>query len=386
MMSSDLTQRLKEEALRLGFDRVGVAPAVAPPGYGHFQAWLEAGNDAGMSYLKRHEHIRSHPDHLLDGVRTVLMVSIVYGQPGPEPTSVAQGKVARYARGHDYHRVLWNRLEELLSWLRGECPQARGRVVVDTAPLLERDFARMAGLGWVGKNSMLIDRRLGSFTFLGALLLDLELTFDNPHIADHCGTCTRCLDACPTDAFAGPYELDSRKCISYWTIEHKGPIPEEYADQLHGWVFGCDVCQDVCPWNRKAPAGRAPEFDASPKWTNPDLIEWLDRDREAWKSSLAETALSRSKRSGLVRNATLVLGERGVTEAVVALQQRLADVDEDRAVRAAAAWALGRIGTDAANEALRKNQDADDQAVSEAVARAIAQTARKRELESGQAC
>ncbi len=175
--------------------------------------------------------------------------------------------------------------------------------MADTAPLLERDFARLAGLGWIGKNTMLIDRRLGSFTVLGALLVDVELRPDEPHHASHCGTCTRCLDACPTDAFDGPYRLDARKCISYWTIEHRGPIPDEFADRLDGWVFGCDVCQDVCPWNRKAPPGREPALEPRPEWTHPDLIELLARDPAELSRALKGTALSRAKRAGLLRNA-----------------------------------------------------------------------------------
>ena len=168
--------------------------------------------------------------------------------------------------------------------------------MVDTAPLLERDFARLAGIGWIGKNTMLISRRLGSFTFLGALLIDAELTYDPPHRQDHCGTCTRCLDACPTQAFVGPYQLDSRRCISYWTIEHRGMIPDDHAAALEGWVFGCDICQDVCPWNRKAPSGREPELDARPEWTDPDLIEWLTIGADEWKAALKGTALERARR------------------------------------------------------------------------------------------
>ena len=168
--------------------------------------------------------------------------------------------MARYARGGDYHEVLWEKLGALLAWLQAERPGLRGRAVADTAPLLERDFARLAGLGWIGKNTMLIDRRIGSFTVLGSLLVDLELEYDAPHATHHCGTCTRCLDACPTGAFDGPNRLDAGKCLSYWTIEHRGPIPAEVAADLDGWAFGCDVCQDVCPWNRKAPppAGAEP--------------------------------------------------------------------------------------------------------------------------------
>jgi epoxyqueuosine reductase len=165
--------------------------------------------------------------------------------------------------------------------------------------------------------------------------------------------------------------LDAGRCISYWTIEHKGPIPEPFAGRLHGWVFGCDVCQDVCPWNRKAPPGRIPEFDAMPQWSAPDLIEWLERDCGAWKAGLGGTALLRAKRAGLVRNAALVLGARRVAEVVVALGRRLADAEEEPAVRAASAWALGRIATEAAREALRQNRDAAEPTVRDAVARAL---------------
>jgi epoxyqueuosine reductase len=352
MSAPELTRRLKEEALRLGFDAVGIAPAVMPPGYGHFLDWLGEGCAAGMQYMERHAQARSHPGSVLEGVRSVVVASMVYGEKASDEPALSRGKIARYARGADYHRVLWDRLEALLQWLRGEAPGVRGRAVTDTAPVLERDFARLAGLGWIGKNTMLINRRLGSFTFLGALLLDCELVPEEPHYANHCGTCTRCLDACPTDAFLEPYRLDARRCISYWTIEHRGPIPEDMAGSLDGWVFGCDVCQDVCPWNRKAPSGRAAEFVARREWDDPDLIEWLARSPEAWLAALKNSALARAKRAGLVRNAALVLGLRGVAEAVPALAERLNDEAEDPAVRDAAAWALGQIGTLAARLAL----------------------------------
>jgi epoxyqueuosine reductase len=371
MASPELTHALKAEALRLGFDRVGIAPAVSPPGYGGYLDWLKAGNAGGMEYLERHREARAHPDRLLEGVRSVVMTSVVYGQAAAAPDSASRGKIARYARGLDYHRVLWDKLDALLAWLKGRCPEVRGRAVVDTASLLERDFARLAGIGWIGKNTMLIDRRLGSFTFLGALLVDIDLAADEPFKADHCGTCTRCLEACPTDAFAGPHELDARRCISYLTIEHRGNVPADFADRLDGWVFGCDVCQDVCPWNRKAPAGRMAEFEAHSEWTNPDLIEWLGRTREEWKDALKGTALARTKRVGLLRNAALLLGTGRVAEAVPALRGRLADLDEGPVVRAAAAWALGRIGTAPAREALFQHREATDPDVREAVEAAL---------------
>ncbi len=367
----DLTARLKAEALRLGFDRVGIAPAVSPPGYPNFLRWLDEGRDAGMAYLRRNGPAREHPGSILEGVRSVVMVSVIYGAKEPAgDDGPRSGKVARYARGADYHRVLWDKLGALLDWLMAEHPGARGRAVVDTAPLLERDFARLAGLGWIGKNTMLIDRRLGSFTFLGAVLTDLELVCDRPHETSHCGTCTRCLDACPTGAFDGPHRLDARRCISYWTIEHRGPIPDFEAGRLDGWVFGCDVCQDVCPWNRKAPAGRMPELEPKLEWVDPDLVDWLDEDIETWVARLKGSAAMRARRAGLLRNAALVLGARESVEAVAALARRLDDREEDSTVRGAAAWALGRMPGDEARDALARHRGDEDSVVRESVQRA----------------
>jgi len=340
-VTGDLSRRLKAEAHRMGFDRVGIAPAVEPPGYPQYQDWLRQGKEAGLAYMRDREVARAHPDSILPGVRSVVVVAMIYGEPASPIDDPTHGKVARYARGTDYHEVLWRKLGLLLDWLKAECPGIVGRAVADTAPLLERDFARLAGLGWIGKNTMLIDRRIGSFTVLGALLVDRELTYDAPHESSHCGTCTRCLDACPTGAFDEPGRLDANKCLSYWTIEHRGPIPDPMAEQLNGWVFGCDICQDVCPWNRKAPTGREPALAGSAEWTNPDLLEWLEADPAEFRRRLKGTALARSKRSGLVRNAALILGARGVTEAIPALTRLLED--EDGAIRDSAAWALSRI-------------------------------------------
>lgn len=368
-MPADSTNRLKVEARRLGFDLVGIAPAVVPLGYGRYLEWLERGRDAGMAYLRRQAEARGHPRHVLEGARSIVVVGMVYGRPEQAEPGPTQGKVARYARGGDYHEILWRRLEGLSDWLKSEHPGMITRAVCDTAPLLERDFARLAGIGWIGKNTCLIDRKAGSFTVLGSLLVDIELAYDAPHESNHCGTCTRCLDACPTDAFDGPYELDARRCISYWTIEHKGLIPDEAAETLGDWVFGCDICQDVCPWNRKAPPGREPSLQPRPEWVNPDLIAWLDREPTAFAKSLKGTALSRSKRAGLLRNAALILGTRQIVEAVPALSARLGDADP--VVRGASAWALGRIGSEAALAALLKSREDLDPTVRQAVEQAI---------------
>jgi epoxyqueuosine reductase len=249
--------------------------------------------------------------------------------------------VARYARGADYHDVLRERLKRLLAWLQAERPGCRGRAVVDTAPLLERDYARRAGLGWFGKNTMLLNRRQGSYFFLGALLSDVELTPDAAHETSHCGTCTACLDACPTDAFPAPGVLDARRCVSYLTIELRGSVPEELREGLGDWVFGCDVCQEVCPWNRKAPPGAEPALAPRPDLEALDPEEVLGLTEDEFRRRFAGTALTRPRRAGLLRNAALVLGNTGGPEALPALRRALADPEP--LVREAAAWAVGRI-------------------------------------------
>jgi epoxyqueuosine reductase len=270
------------------------------------------------------------------------------------------GRVSCYAWGEDYHALLRRRLDELLAWLQREVPGCRGRGVVDTAPLLERDFARLAGLGWFGKNTMLLNKRLGSYFFLGALLVDIPLRPDPPFEASHCGTCTACLDACPTQAFVGPGQLDARRCISYLTIELRGPVPPELREPMGDWVFGCDVCQDVCPWNRKAPPAREPAFRPRPELDSPDLTELLRLSPDEFRRRFRGTALTRAKRRGLLRNAAIALGNSGDPRAVPVLVEALGD--EEPLVRGAAAWALGRLGTDAARAALATRREVEPDA------------------------
>ncbi len=282
---------------------------------------------------------------MLEEVRSVVMVGLNYAVADSSDESAirnpqsAIGRVARYARGPDYHDVLRDRLKQLLAWLQQERPGCHGRGVVDTAPLLERDFARRAGLGWVGKNTMLLNKRLGSYLFLGALLLDLELRPDEPFTAHHCGTCTACLDACPTQAFVGPGLLDARRCISYLTIELRTDVPEDLRPSLGDWVFGCDVCQEVCPWNRKAPAATA--FPVRADLEALDLTELLGLSEAEFQQRFRGTALTRTRRAGLLRNAALVLGNRGDEAALPALRGALDDVAP--LVREAARWAIARI-------------------------------------------
>jgi epoxyqueuosine reductase len=336
---------IKDQARSFGFELVGIAPATPADGFERYREWLDRGFAGEMDYLHRHEEARHDPSSILADVRSVIMVGMSYGTRGIEEAPVpSSGKVARYARGPDYHRVLWDKLDRLLEWLQLEVPACRGRSVVDTAPLLERDFARRAGLGWIGKNTMLINKRRGSFFFLGALLVDIELAADSPHDANHCGTCTACLDACPTQAFTGPGWLDARRCISYLTIELRGPIPDDLRADVGDWLFGCDVCQEVCPWNHWS-------LEASPEdgVLRLDPIELLSIDETEFRRRFRGTVLRRSKRRGLLRNAAIVLGNSADEAALPALMKALADPEPE--VRDAARWAIERIREAATNQA-----------------------------------
>jgi epoxyqueuosine reductase len=348
---ASLEERLKAQAHTLGFELAGIAPAAPADGFVRLREWLERGYAGRMDYLERHAAARRHPAAVLPEVRSVLMVGMNYFPPNaasdqaPQP---GEGRVARYARGADYHDVLRRRLNALLDWVQTEVPGCRGRGVVDTAPLLERDFARRAGLGWFGKNTMLLNRRLGSYFFLGALLLDRELRPDPPHESAHCGRCTACLDACPTEAFPEPGVLDARRCISYLTIELKGPVPVELRAGMGDWLFGCDVCQEVCPWNRKAPPGAEPAFRPRSDLEPVDLIELLGLSEEAFRQRFRGTALARPRRRGLLRNAALVLGNQGDPAALPALRRALDD--QEPLVREAARWAIAQIEARAASQ------------------------------------
>jgi epoxyqueuosine reductase len=359
--------RIKEQAHALGFELVGIAPATPADGFERMREWLNQGYAGEMAYMYRQAEARLHPNSILPEVRSVVMVGMNYADglvgwvESSEPTNDSNGgfrrlhppyrtakdsnyrtaEVARYARGEDYHKVLWQKLNQLLEWIQHEAPGCRGRGVVDTAPLLERDFARRAGLGWFGKNTMLLNKRLGSYFFLGALLLDLKLTADPAHEASHCGTCTACLDACPTQAFVEPGMLDSRRCISYLTIELRGPIPEELRAPMGDWLFGCDVCQEVCPWNRKAPPGIEPALQARDDLTAINLMELLSLSEEQFRKRFRGTALMRAKRRGLLRNAAIVLGNQGDPDALPVLRRALADPDP--VVREAVQWAIEKI-------------------------------------------
>lgn len=342
-----LTEKLKQKAQELDFQLTGVALAVQPARLHKLHDWLDAGMAANMLYIDQRRDAYQHPTHVLDGCKSLLMLGLPYlTSPAQKPPLAAaaagQGLIARYAQGDfDYHDVIHGKLKELKTWLQLAAPQAAVRGVVDTAPLLEREFAELAGLGWVGKNTLLLNPRWGSYFFLAALLTDLELTADESFGSGHCGTCTACLTHCPTAAFPAPYVLDANRCLSYLTIEHREPLADDLAEQLGDWVFGCDICQEVCPWNRKAQLAQEPTFAPNNELAELDLLQLLAMDEPAFRGQFRQTPLWRTRRRGLLRNAILVAGNQRLVDAQAALLKLLQD--EEPLLRGAAAWSLARI-------------------------------------------
>ncbi len=310
LLSTTLTESVKSLARELGFDRVAIGPptpsdqaAVA------LRGWVEAGHAGGMEYLERRLEERLDPQRVLPGARAVVCVALNYYQG--EPLDASWAPVARYAWGRDYHDVMVPRLERLATHL-AESAGARSKGYVDTGPLLERDLAARAGLGWVGKNTMLLHPSLGSWFFIGVLLTTAELHLDTP-LPDRCGSCRACLDACPTDAFVAPYVLDARRCISYLTIEHRGEIDPALQPAMAGWQFGCDACQSVCPWNRHAPTTREHAFHPDARY--PDAGEVATMEDAEFRARFSGTALLRPKAAGMRRNAAIALENSRAAEA-----------------------------------------------------------------------
>jgi len=349
---SQLTTTLKEAAHALGFPLVGVCAAKVPGGLARFHEWLAAGYAGEMRFLADRAAAYEHPSAVLAGVRSIVMLALPYRTQPPQPEQSGEGRVSRYAWGtDDYHDVIHARLKQLATKLKELSPGAEVRGVVDTAPLLEREFAQLAGLGWIGKNTLVLNKRWGSWFFLAALLTDVELAYDAPHATDHCGTCTACLDACPTDAFVGPHVLDASRCISYLTIELRNPIPHDLRPGIGSWLFGCDVCQDVCPWNTKAPITSEPAFQPLADSNPLALVELFALDDEAFRQRFRRTPLWRSKRRGILRNAAIVLGNQRDLAAFPALVQGLND--SEPLIRGACAWAMGQLGSAEAQQALQ---------------------------------
>ncbi len=371
-MELDRAERLKQWASECGFDRAGVA-GLEPSRYAAaLDRWLERGDAAGMAYMRRRPAARRRPDRLLPGARSVLCVALQY-EPlagAAEPAGDLWPRVARYARGRDYHDLMLARLRHLADRIEQAFPGSASRPYVDTGPVLERELAERAGLGVFGKNTNLLHPEAGSWFLLGELLLTLELEPDEP-LADLCGSCTRCLDACPTGALPEPYRLDSRLCISYWTIEHRGDLAPEARELVGDWVFGCDVCQEVCPWNEAPAPVRHPELELPPLRAELDLAALLGLDREGYVERFRGSPMKRAKLDGLQRNAAVAMGNRGDRRYLAPLAAAVAGGSP--LVRRHAAWALGRIGgSEAADALLRARSEEAEAAVLAAIDEALA--------------
>ena len=314
--AATLSRRIKEQALGLGFDKVGIVRAEPLAAESErLREWLARGFHGEMSWMERDPESRTDPRALLPGARSVVVVALNYYTPHAHADSRATGKVSRYSWGDDYHDVVGGKLKQLLAWVKENWPTAEGKVCVDIQPVMDKAWAARAGLGWIGKHTNLITREYGSWVFLGELLLDLELEYDAGPAEDHCGSCTLCLDACPTDAITEAYVVDSNKCISYATIELRGELlPEEVAQNLDGWLYGCDVCQDVCPWNRFEQPTTEPRFEPREGLVNAPLSEVLGLTPETYAERFRKSSMKRAKLTGLQRNARALLAAAGGEE------------------------------------------------------------------------
>lgn len=351
MSAASATARIKARAIELGFDAVGIARVDPLAAREHYEAWLAAGRHGEMGYLatERNRARRADPGLVLPNLRSVICVALCH-EPGVDAAAnERRGRIARYAAGDDYHDVMGDALRALERCVTETLPGARALGYVDTGAILERGWAERAGLGWIGKHSGLISPKIGSWLLLGEVLVDRELEPDAPLGRDHCGTCTRCLAACPTGAIVAPRQVDARLCISYLTIELRGPIPIELRPLVGDWIFGCDVCQEVCPWNRFAPPARAARLHsrALAGWT---LERFLELDEAAFKELFTGSPIRRARRAGFLRNVCVALGNRGAADSAPALMRTL-ERDPDALVRQHAAWALGEIARQNGNSA-----------------------------------
>ncbi|HEX7176600.1 MAG TPA: tRNA epoxyqueuosine(34) reductase QueG [Pyrinomonadaceae bacterium] len=312
-----LSAKIRERARALGFEKVGIVRADAlNEEAGRLAQWLARGLHGEMAWMARAPERRTNPRELLPGARSVVAVAMNYYTPHEHAARPATGKISRYAWGDDYHDVLGERLRALLAWIEEECPGAEGRVCVDAQPAMDKAWAVRAGLGWIGKHTNLITREYGSWVFLGELLLDLELEYDTARVEDHCGTCTLCIDSCPTGAIVEPYVVDSNLCISHATIELRAPaeIPAAVAQRADGWLYGCDACQDVCPWNRFEQPTPEPRFEPRPGNVSADLREILELTPDTYAARFRHSPIKRAKLSGLQRNARALLERRNKAE------------------------------------------------------------------------
>lgn len=353
MNPNQLTKSLKQEAERLGFDISGACAAVTPTGFHQFVDWLDQGFAGEMNYLKDRKEAYEHPSHVLPGAMSILMLGLNYQTAPAVQSTSGTGRIARYAWSNvDYHDLVHKKLKQLKTFVKDLDPSIGVRGVVDTAPLLEREFAELAGIGWRAKNTLLINKTAGSWFFLAALLLDVPLQYDEPMVTNHCGTCTACIDACPTDAFVQPHVLDATQCISYLTIEHRTAVPTALRSKMQDWILGCDICQEVCPWNRKAPLSQEADFQPLDGHNPIELRSLFQLTDDQFRERFRKTPLWRPKRRGILRNAAIALGNTPNQDNLDALALGL--TDSEPLVRGATAWALGNHHYDRASEILKQ--------------------------------
>jgi epoxyqueuosine reductase len=313
-----LTEKIKQKSAQIGFDKIGIVPADALTYEAkNLQNWLEKGYQAEMKWLEREPEKRTDPRQIFPAAQSVIVVALNYFTPHEHDQSAAKGKVSRYAWGDDYHDVMGEKLRELLSFIKSENIDADGKICCDIQPMMDKAWAVRAGIGWLGKHSNVITKEFGSWFFIGEILLNLPLDYDNSIENDHCGNCTACIDACPTGAIVSPYTVDSNACLSYATIELRSEeLPKNITPNLDGWLYGCDVCQDVCPWNRFEKPTNEARFEPRKGLVSPDLIEIAEMTQEVYVEKFRRSAMKRTKLKGLQRNAralqqnlTILFGE-----------------------------------------------------------------------------
>ena len=363
----ELTDSIKDKALGL-FDLVGVSPAGSYPENQFYKEWLAKGYAGEMKYMERNPEKRENLKNFIPDAKSVISCGLNYNTDYPysnEEGDKRRGWIARYAWGEDYHEEIRKRLvvlaDHIKSFSSGEPDM---HLYVDTGPVLERNYARYAGIGWVGKNTCLINQEIGSWIFIGEIITNLGLEYDSP-APERCGTCTRCIDECPTDALRGPFELDSRLCISYLTIELRDKIPRELRDGIGNNVFGCDICQDVCPWNKRAETTDDTSFQPRDELYNPELSEFASLDSDQFRALFKGSPVKRAKRKGFLRNIMIAMGNSGEMEFIPYIEDSLAD--EEPLVRTHAAWALYKIRGCRALDTLivHKNKETDQTVIDE---------------------
>ncbi len=366
----ELTRRVVHLAEELGFDRCAVAPVEELPAGLRLEEWMARDMHGSMAWMARDPARRSDPRRVVPEAKSVVVVAMNYHTDDDASHDPRTGCISRYAWGDEYHRVLGERLQTLVEALENLVPDLQGRWYVDTGPVMEKAWAERAGLGWIGKHTNLIHRDLGSWIFLGAVITNAPLHASSAH-RDYCGTCTACIDVCPTDAIVAPYVLDARRCISYLTIENRGPIPVEFRTAMGNRVFGCDDCQDVCPWNRFAQVSvQARSFAPRDHARAPALVELLKLDNDEFRSRFRDSPVLRARRNGFVRNVAVALGNSGDITAVGPLIESLGD--EDPLVRGHVAWALGQLGGHTAVDGLRSRLAVEeDESVRHEIERAL---------------